>query len=76
MKAGASIGITKMADIFNIDVLRPHMAGTALCRNCDNRHVYVAPLLMTIEDWLHMECDLCHHMTCHDENFKVEWGKK
>lgn len=58
--------------IIDLDAHRPHLAGLAVCRGCGEEHGYVAPLLMTVGDWLHMECHKCGKMVCHDKNFNVE----
>lgn len=64
-----------MSKVIFLDAHRPHITGTAVCRNCGNEHVYVAPLQMELGSWLHLECNKCGKPVCHDKNFNVEHSK-
>jgi predicted RNA-binding Zn-ribbon protein involved in translation (DUF1610 family) len=44
-----------MGEVVSLDEMRPHLSGEALCLNCGNVHVAVAPVGVA---W--MECPECH----------------
>lgn len=44
-----------MGDIIDINALRPHLTGTAVCLNCAHTYVAIAPI-----GTLHFECPECH----------------